>query len=329
MSESEKHFELPSRGKKDDGSTRRVGFEIEFSGITVEEAAASVQSALGGKLRVDSAAERTVHVDSLGKFNVEIDWEYLKRAAANEDETQLSPEWIERLSSAATIILPIEVVCPPIPMTELTRLNPLVDALRDAGAVGTEESLVAAYGVHINPEVPALDLGTLLAYIKAFALLQWWLVDQHEVDATRKVSSFVDLYSEAYVKQVVASAEASPDTIFDDYLAHNATRNRALDLLPLLAELDEARVRRAVDDPRIKARPTFHYRLANSHIERPGWSLIEPWNTWVVVERVAEHPEALDELAASFLAADRPILGVSRKEWVGYLNRWLKDHELA
>jgi hypothetical protein len=43
--------------------------------------------------------------------------------------------------------------------------------------------------------------------------------------------------------------------------------------LPLLAEIDSDRVRRFVNDPRIKARPAFHYRLANCHIERADWSV--------------------------------------------------------
>lgn len=171
--------------------------------------------------------------------------------------------------------MPVEVVCPPIPVTHLSALEPMVGALRKAGAVGTEESLLAAYGVHINTEVPRLDASTLHSYLRAFAVLHWWLVDVHEVDPTRKVSPYVDLYPEAYLKQVLSQSDSTMDRIFAEYLEHNASRNRALDLLPLLAEVDEKRVRGAVDDPKIKARPAFHYRLPNCNIERAGWSLDE------------------------------------------------------
>jgi hypothetical protein len=326
MSQSDNRFELPPTVNKDDGSPRMVGFELEFSGITLDETVTALQSALGGSLRSETVAERVLHVAALGDFNIELDWAYLKRKAA---ENESDEDWLERLGQAAALLVPVEVVCPPIPITELGVLIPLVAALREAGAVGTEESLLAAYGVHINTEIPALDAKTLFAYLRAFTLLQWWLVDAHEVDVTRKVSSYIDLYPEAYLKQLLSRSVPSLDTIFVDYLQHNASRNRALDLLPLLAEIDDKRVRRVVDDPKIKARPTFHYRLPNCHIERPEWSLSGPWNTWLVIERLAERKQDLNELSRAFLDAERPILGVNRGDWVDFMDRWLQDRELA
>jgi hypothetical protein len=284
---------------------------------------------LGGRLLSVTAAEQVVEVEGLGQFNVELDWAYLKRKAEETEQGGDGGEWLEPLSQAAALLVPIEVVCPPIPIGELTALDPMVGALRAAGAVGTEESLLAAYGVHINTEIPLLDAATLSSYLRAFAALQWWLVDAHQVDLTRKVTPYIDLYPEAYLKRLLSRRESTMDEIFSDYLEHNATRNRALDLLPLLAEIDSDRVRQAVDDPRIKARPAFHYRLPNCHIEKPGWTLAESWNTWCVLERLVDRNEDLDALAAEFLAADRPFLGVSRSDWVGLVDRWLRDRELA
>lgn len=329
MTDQSSRFELPPKVSKDDGSPRMVGFELEFSGITLDDAVAAIQSSLGGALQSETAAERILQVDALGEVHVELDWAYLKRKAAENEQEEEDSEWIERLSRAAALLVPVEVVCPPIPMTDLEALEPMVAALREAGAVGTEESLLAAYGVHINTEIPRLDAATLFSYLRAFALLQWWLVDTHEVDATRKVSPYVDLYPESYLKQVLSKSKSTMDEIFADYLEHNASRNRALDLLPLLAEIDEKRVREAVDDPRIKARPTFHYRLPNCNIERSDWSLAESWNTWCVMERLAERKKDLDALAAEFLAADRPIIGVSRDGWTGFTDQWLNDRALA
>jgi hypothetical protein len=205
----------------------------------------------------------------------------------------------------------------------------MVSELRRAGAIGTEESLIAAYGVHINTEIPRLDADTLFAYLRAFAILQWWLVDAHEVDATRKVSPYVDLHPEVYLREILSKSESTMDEIFTNYLDHNASRNRALDLLPMLAEIDSDRVRVAVDDPKIKARPAFHYRLPNCHIERPDWSLASSWNTWCVFERLADRKDDLDALAAEFLAAGRAILGVGRNDWVKFIDRWLKDCALV
>jgi len=330
MTDLSGRFELPPKVSKDDGGPRMVGFELEFSGITLDDTVAAIHSSLGGELQSETAAERILHVDALGELSVELDWAYLRRKAAQyEQDEEEGGEWIERLSRAAALLVPVEVVCPPIPMTDLERLEPMLAALREAGAVGTEESLLAAYGVHVNTEIPRLDAATLFSYLRAFAVLQWWLVDAHEVDATRKVSPYIDLYPESYVKQVLSKSELTMDEIFADYLEHNASRNRALDLLPLLAEIDEKRVREAVDDPKIKARPTFHYRLPNCNIERADWSLAESWNTWCVVERLADRKKDVDALAAEFLAADRPIIGVSRGDWTGFTDQWLKDRALA
>lgn len=329
MSNQSNDFDLPPRANKDDGTPRMVGFELEFSGISLDEAADAVQSALGGEFVSESSAERIIQTGSSGEFVIELDWDFLKRKASEADRGEGGSEWLEQLSQAAALLVPVEVVCPPIPLHNLSVLTPMIRELREAGAMGTEESLIAAYGVHVNTEIPRLDADTLFSYLCAFAILQWWLVDAHEVDATRRISPYIDLYPQAYVRQVLSRSESTMDQIFTDYLEHNASRNRALDLLPILAEIDSDRVREAVDDPRIKARPAFHYRLPNCQIEHPDWSLSGAWNAWCVVERLADREDDLDVLAREFLAADRPILGVGRSDWVGFIDRWLKDRALV
>ena len=319
-------FTLPPSPRNDAGDYRRVGFELEFSGVTMEQAVAALADSLGAKTREQSVAETLLEVEDLGEFNVELDWAYLKRKAAESGDEKSDDEWLELLSQAAALLVPVEVVCPPIPLDRLDALEPMIESLREAGAVGTDESLIAAYGVHINTEIPGLDADTLFAYLRAFALLQWWLVDAHQVDAARRLSPYIDLYPEAYLRKVLERDTASIDEIFDDYLEHNATRNRALDLLPLLAEIDEARVQRAVDDPRVKPRPAFHYRLQDCHIEKSDWSLTEAWGTWLEVERLAADGDALDALAAKFRDAHRPVIGVKRRDWVETIEQWHRDH---
>lgn len=322
-------FEMPPRTERDDGGKRRVGFELEFSGIGLEVASEALQSSLGAEETSKTAAERLLKVDGLGQFNVELDWAYLKKRAAEEGLSRIEDEWIEQLGRTAAAVVPVEVVCPPIAVTNLDVLDPMIEALRGAGAVGTDESLLAAYGVHINPEVPSLNAATIHAYIRAFAVLQWWLVDELEVDKTRRVTPYIDPYPEAYMTRVLAQPETDMDELFSDYLEHNATRNRALDMLPMLAEIDEARIREAVDDDRVKARPTFHFRLPNCEIDQADWSLAAAWNAWCVVEKLAARPEALDALARQFLDASRPLLGVNRQNWVEQVGEWLDDHGLV
>ncbi len=326
-SSASRGFELPPRPRKDDGEMRRVGFEIEFSGIDLRETTAAVKDALGASIVSQTAAEVELEADGLGKFNIEIDWEFLKRKAAQDDSD--FEDLLEVLSQAAALLVPIEVVCPPIPLSRLDVLEPMIAALREAGAVGTEESLISAYGVHVNTEIPRLDAPTLFGYLRAYALLQWWLVDRQPVDMARRISPYIDLYSEAYLKRLLSREQPTLDQLIDDYLEHNATRNRGLDMLPMLSEIDAQRVRGAVDDPRVKSRPTFHYRLPDCHIERRDWSLRQPWNTWLAVEKLADRPDDLDTLARAFIDADRPIIGVSRGDWVEHMDRWLQDRELV
>jgi hypothetical protein len=284
----------------------------------------------GGELFTESAVERRLEVSGVGEFNLEFDWDYLKKRAAQEGEPEDGRDWmVDTLKSAAALVVPVEVVCPPLPLSRLELLDPMVDALREGGAAGTGDSLLAAFGVHINAEAPALDAATVSRFVKAFALLQWWLVQTHEVDLSRKITPFVDLYPQAYLLKLFSTDYADTDEFADDYLEHNPSRNRALDMLPLLSHLDEERVRAVVDDPRIKSRPAFHYRLPNCHIERPGWSLAEPWNVWVVVERLASRPDDIDALAREYLDSSRPIVGVGRTAWVEHVNRWLTDRGLA
>jgi hypothetical protein len=322
-------FDLPPTLKRDDGGIRRVGFELEFSGIDLDATAAALQASLGASLKSETAAERVLQVESLGDFHVELDWAFLKNQAAKQGRSAMQEEWLERLGEAAALVVPVEVVCPPVPVDDLAMLDPMVHALREAGAVGTEESLLAAYGVHVNAEVAALEAATLYPIIRAYCLLQWWLVERHGVDPTRKMSPYIGLYPAAYVKHILSAPTAEVGDILHTYLEHNATRNRALDLLPLLSEIDGARVRSVVDDPRVQARPAFHYRLPDCHIEQDDWSLSRAWNTWSVVEKVAERADDLDALAREFLEADRMLLGVNRSRWVETLDKWLRNRSLV
>jgi hypothetical protein len=337
MPSSSSCFKSPPVTHKKDGNPRRVGFELEFSGLSIEQTAVVLKTSLGGKLKKKTAVEWTLHNDTLGDFKLELDWNYLKRKAEKNEQEKpnenwsslLTQTWIDLLAEASKLLVPVEIACPPIAFTDIEALLPMVDALRNAGALGTEESPLAAYGVHINTEIHSLDAETLFSYLKAFALLQWWLVDAHEVDVTRKISPYIDLYPEAYLKKLASQTQPSMKQIFADYLEYNPSRNRALDLLPMLAYINNAAVRQIVKDPKVQARPAFHYRLPNCQIDRENWSLSEAWNKWWVVEQLAYRSDNLDKLGLDFLSTDRPVIGVNRSDWVEYIDRWLRDNEWA
>lgn len=306
-----------------EGKSRRVGFELEFTGLNLEQTVDVVLSAISGKVKTKTVAETLIESD-YGEFKVEVDWDYLKREARESSEGK---PHLELLGSAATLLVPIEVVCPPIAIEQLSILDSLISGLRDAGAQGTDNSPVAAFGVHINTEIPSLDGKQIESYLKAFALLQWWLVDAHDVNLSRRLTPYIDLYPEAYLLQVAAEHDLTVEQIIDKYLDHNPTRNRALDMLPMFSEIDSERVKRVIDDPRIKSRPTFHYRLPNCQIDKADWFLVDAWNIWCVVEELANNSDALDDLCKQFVDSKRVLIGVDRAAWVKTIDTWLKDKE--
>ncbi|MDA0978510.1 MAG: amidoligase family protein [Proteobacteria bacterium] len=167
------HYVLPDRKIfSETGETRRVGYEIEFAGLDLLEVADLVARAVAGKVNKQTEAECLVDSD-LGEFGVELDWQLGKemardRMAARRDKKgvdETEDPLMQWVTSTAAQIVPIEIVCPPISMDALHQLDPMIDALRAAGARGTHASPVYAFGVHINPELPDLEAATIARYL--------------------------------------------------------------------------------------------------------------------------------------------------------------------
>jgi len=193
-----------------------------------------------------------------------------------------------------------------------------------AGGKGTRQSPLFAFGVHLNIEPPSMDVGTVLGYLRSFVCLLDWIIWRGDVDIIRRVTPFIDRFPKAY-DILVTSPEYRPDwrRLIDDYLEYNPTRNRALDMLPMMARVDEDRVRDAVDDPLIKARPAFHYRVADSRVDEPGWSVRESWEHWLQVEALAADAEQLLDCCAAFQADRARVLHAVDRQWRSEVERWL------
>lgn len=306
-----------------DGRMRRVGVEIEFAGLAVADVAQLVQDHFGGESVRRTDYEVVVEDTRFGDLRVELDVALLKKMGRDRAEGEESgfgrmSEWTEELlARIAPHFAPCELVTAPLPMERVTELDPLIECLHAAGARGTDDSWIYAFGVHFNPEAPALEAGSILAYLRAFVLLEDWLRESLAVDLSRRLTPFIDPFPKAY-RELILSPEYRPDLdrLGDDYLEHNPTRNRALDLLPLLAHIDEDRVRAAVSDPLVKLRPTYHYRLSNCRVGDPAWRLTGEWRHWLVVERLAQRPDLLRGLSEE------------RREHSLDLGGWLTQNQL-
>jgi hypothetical protein len=310
------------------GKMRRVGVEIEFSGLSLQETAAVLCDLFGGPLEQPGRYEIAVNGDPAGPWQVELDFTYLKQLGRLEHDDDLGgmvQEMAEEvLRAIAERVVPVEVVGPPLPMDRLSAVNQVIAALRAAGARGTGDGPVSAFGMQLNPELPDTDVDTVRGYLQAYLCLEDWLRMRSQVDLTRRLTFFADPFPKSYAR-VVIDAGYSPnrDRLIDDYLAANPTRNRSLDLLPLFAHLDASRVRRRVDDERIKARPTLHYRLPNSEIDRPDWNLNQAWEHWLVLERLATDPKRLALLCRAYAAfLDSPIERLTT-DWAERTQQWL------
>lgn len=303
------------------GEQRRVGVEIEMNGLGIDRLAATVADLLDLSTASKGRYERTLQGDPAGEWEVEVDFHLLKQWG-RDDEKNAAEDALQWLAEP---LVPLELVSPPLPLDRLDDVERIIAALRDAGAKGTSDAITNAFGMQLNPEVPAEDAETLLRYLQAYLCLQDWLFERAHVNLARRATTYIDPLPLTYTRKVIAPGYR-PDlaAMIDDYLAENPTRNRALDLMPLFAHLDEPRVRRTTDDPLIKARPTFHYRLPNSEIHRPDWRFADAWNDWLEVERLAADDARLAACCRRFTEfLDRPLdrwLG----DWSGEVaDRWL------
>lgn len=311
---------LPPWQTNPEGAPRRIGVELEMSGLTLEGLTAIVAEHLQLDVSPRGRYQRVLNGDPAGEWMVELDFDLLKKLGRETHDThelagELKSSAEGMLAWVAESLVPLELVSPPLPMTRLGEIEMLIALLRDAGAKGTSDSAVNAFGMQFNPEIPSADANVLTCYLKAFLCLYDWLYKRADINITRRLTSYIDPFPGEYVRLVCAPDywPALP-VLINDYLAFSPTRNRALDLLPLFLHLDEERVRRVTLDPLIKDRPAFHYRLPDCEIDRPGWGLRLAWGDWLEVEALAADPERLTACCIAYT-----------KVLAHPLQRWLHD----
>lgn len=282
------------------GGDRRVGIEIEFGRLDARRAAEAVRARFGGTAEAAGPHRVRVVDTSVGDFVVELDWRFVHDKA---DDNGILDQARDLLGDVGREVVPTEVVSPPMPADRVGDFDALVRDLRQLGAEGTRGGLLNGFGLHLNPELWPADrqADPIRRVLQAYLLKSGELRSAIGVDPVRSLLPFVEQFPARYADKVLApDYRPDLDRLIDDYMADNPTRNRELDMLVLFTELDAERVRRALRDPLVSARPTFHWRLPNADLEDPNWSVEREWDRWLSVERLA-----CDEAALADALADR------------------------
>lgn len=300
------------------GKIRCVGVEIEFAGLPPWQTAELICNGFGGTIHEISPHRLRVEGTRWGNFLVELDTQY-----AHPDDKLLNElprkdtEWERQrhqmrvdfhnktrqlIGDVVSGLVPTEIVCPPVPWEELDALDTLFQALHAHGAKGTDASLLYGFGLHLNPEVSSLEVVDIVDQLRAYLLLAEWLREEIDIDITREVLPHANPFPKDYALKVLDTDYAPTlDDFIADYLEFNPTRNRELDLYPLLAYLRPDYPHELFTDKLVKARPTYHYRLPNALLSRPGWGAVTEWNRWVEIERLAADKETLSERANRYV----------------------------
>ncbi|GAB2535504.1 amidoligase family protein [Rufibacter soli] len=325
--------------KNQDGKLRKVGFELEFANVGIEECLQIVQDLYGGRIQRENRFSAKVLFTRLGDFSVEIDLKLLthKQYKAVFDKLHIDIEHIhlghetleeridDTLESVIKRVIPYEIGVPPLPFTQLEQVEELREALYQHHAKGTEAFLTNAFGTHINTELPDAEPETILRYLRAFLVLYPWLLEVGETDFARlHLTSFINPFPPEFTALVLPPTyQPSLDQLIEDYHAYNPDRNRPLDLYPVFAYLIKDKIAHYQHLGSVKARNTFHYRLPNSCVSDPNWTLAQEWNNWVVIEELANQPEKLRRMSEAYLQVKETAHSDFEKKWVKETEQWL------
>jgi Putative amidoligase enzyme len=276
---------LPTRV---DGGVRRVGVEIEFLGLSAREAAETLAHHLGGSADAEDPHAYRVRNTPLGDMLVETDLRYVHPQRHHQSRVRLGPWTAALLGTMVSPVVPRELVVAPIARSRLPEVDKMLPVLRAVGARGRGIILLDSLSLHFNIELPEADATTVVAYLKAFLILDPRLRQEIAQGSMRRTLALPPRYPEAYRRRVLGwDYWPNMSTLMSDYLAANPTRKRGLDLLPLFAHLDTKLIRSILPQEKIGPRLALHYRLPQTHLSAPDWSIMPDWRRWLAVENLA------------------------------------------
>ena len=277
-----------------EGGPRLTGVEIELGGLDEARCADLCARHLGGRARQVDEAIWQVEDSRIGGLKV-----YLDTALRHADKTALR----DAALSLGREVIPVEIVTDPLDRDGLIALDDLREALRQAGALGSGGGLFFGFGVHLNVQVASDRAEAIVPTLLAYALIEDWLRIANPIDQMRRVLPFAAPCPRRLVRRLIALGRgARLGHVMDAYVQEAPSRNFGLDMLPVFAWIDAARIESVLTSA-TSARPTFHFRLPDCRIDEPGWSLDREWRRWRTVERVAANADALAELSQGWDAA--------------------------
>jgi hypothetical protein len=259
------------------GRLRTVGVEVEFGALSARRAAAALAQGLDGSVTAEDAHALLVKGTALGDLMVEIDTRYAHPQRHRGSRWGwLSTNWAARLATVSQPLIPRELVTAPMPVDRL--------ALVDCG--GRRPAPGGRVGGGADSVRPSLQSGAAAARRgdthrdpQGVPAVNDWLRRESRPRRLSHRLGFGRNFPPAYVRKVVAADYwPSLDGLTEDYLAANPTRDRDLDLLPLLLHFDERRVRTRLPHEKIGRRAALHYRLPTARVSEPGWSVVPDWN---------------------------------------------------
>lgn len=296
---------------------RRVGIEIEFGGLSPEDAAGCVAGALGGRVDRDGPGDWSVREGRYGNTKV-----YLDTAWRPKEDSALARAGVELGRS----VVPVEIVTEPLPQAALSDVETLIHALATAGASGTGSGLLRGYGLHLNIALADPAEGADMARVAlAYGLLEGWLRHRDPPDPGRRLLPFVDPWPSALIADLAADwPHLDSQHLLEALHRHIFSRNYGLDLLPAWASVapDDFRLWMP-QDTRVTARPAYHYRLPDCRIGSAGWTLAYEWNRWVLVETVAADSRRLNDLCRAWWHTREAPLVPDRSGWLTAVTRIL------
>lgn len=329
------NFTTPPSVTNHTGDERHVGYEFEFTGISMDVAANLIQNLYGGEVTQVSAYEYSVTGGVHGTFQLELDAQLLRDKKYEEmlykmgidlSNFEKKKTLEDSLMEVASSVIPFEIITPPIPLSQMPVLNKLVDGLRKHRAKGTGSSIVYAFGLHLNPEIPDKRVDSLLNHLRAYLLLDAWIRKDSKINISRRLTPYIKVYEEDYA-QLILNPGYKPtlEQFIKDYFQYGNSRNRPLDMLPLFMYLNEPLTSGLIKDTLTSSRPTFHYRLPNCSIEDSSWTLAREWNRWVLVEKLAADPQTLNQYSRAYLKMKRDTLIRFDHKWIKLIDRWIQD----